>query len=119
MQAPPAALEFLELGVVHDGRELLRDFGVDLLYCFVDREVEVFRIGDRPLEGLLGQRPEELLGAFRLCLFGSADRPLEQIGSALGYCFGLWRGLELSSLCHSYVSFSLTGAPLPSLAEEA
>ena len=46
----------------------------------------------------------------------STDRPLEQIRSALGYCLGLWRGLELSGLCHSYVSFSSAGIlPPPSV----
>src|SRR5215831_4354296 len=105
---------------MHDGGELFRDLGVDLRNRFVDREIEVLRVGNRPLKRLLGQRPQQLFGSFWLGLLGSADRLLKQIGATLGYRFRLRRGLEPSGLCHGYSSFSPTGAaPSPLVAGEA
>src|SRR5207244_3334537 len=95
VEPPPRALELLELLVVHDRGELLRDGAVDGLDRLVEGGGQALVPLHRALEGLRRQRLQQLLGARALGLLGRADRLLEQarafrrLGSGLALLLAL------------------------------
>src|SRR5262249_61085319 len=80
VQAAPAAFHLLETGVVHDGRQLPGQGGVEGLDAGLEGQGDVFAIRHRALQGLLGQRADEVLGPRTLGLLGGREDLVQQTG---------------------------------------
>jgi hypothetical protein len=84
IETTPASLELLELGVMHDGGELLGERRVDRINALLDGLGDVPVPGNHALERLIDQVGDEVLGDRLLGHLGGVDDLVQEAGCGLG-----------------------------------